>query len=356
MLHIANYSLYLPRIQLTLLMRHISFLSVIASILFLVSCHPEVDLFADYKEVPVIYGLLDADADTNFILIKRAFLSENAMYYAAIPDSTSYPGRLDARLVEYVDGEKLREIILDTITKCNKEPGVFPSPKQKMYYTAEKLHGNTAKHEYSYRLLVAFKDWTLEAKTIMVGGSDFAVWSRTANFSMFPDEAYPSKMFFYPALHGAMYQVTMEFSFGEQRGDDGDTVTRTMSCDWGVYDANELNFKDGKYYLNYSWRTFYANLREFLGADTVPIGIKRYISDWPVTFYVCAGGREMLEYNMVNGASGTDMQAQLDYSPIDGGIGLFSSRSFREQRARLAGNTVPELVEKGWGFKFIGGE
>lgn len=338
-------------------MRHISFLSFIASLLFLVSCHPEVELFADYKEVPVVYGLLDAEADTNFILIKRAFLAENAMHYAAIPDSTSYPGRLDARLVEYVDGEKSREIILDTITRCNKEPGFFPSPKQKLYYTAERLHGNTATHEYSYQLLVAFKDWTLEAKTQMVGGSDFAVWSRTANFSMFPDDAYPSKMFFYPASHGAIYQVTMEFSFGERRGTDGDTIMRTMTCDWGVHDARDLNFKDGKYYLNYNWGTFYANLREFLGADTIPsVGVKRYISDWLVTFHVCAGGLEMLEYNIVNGALGSDMQGCLDYSLIDGGIGLFSSRCFRKQRARLAGNTVPELVDKGWGFKFIGGE
>ena len=31
------------------------------------SCSTDVDLYAEYKEMPIIYGLLDATADTNFV-------------------------------------------------------------------------------------------------------------------------------------------------------------------------------------------------------------------------------------------------------------------------------------------------
>lgn len=358
MLHIANYSLYLPRIQLTLLMRHISNLSFIFFFSFLVSCSTDVDLFADYKEVPVVYGLLDADADTNFILIKRAFLSEdNPMQYISVPDSTSYPGRLDVRLVEYDNGEKLREIILDTITKYNKEPGAFPNPKQKMYYTVEPLQRNTASHEYSYQLLAVIKGETLKVKTKMVGGDGFEIWSRSANFSVIPDNTYPKKLFFYPAQNGALYQLGISFTFREQRGEGNDSVPRTMYWDLGMNRIEDLWLNsDGLYQVNYAWGTFYMNLREFLGADTVAPGVKRFIGDWPITFYICAGGREMEDYLVINGVTGGEVQTQLDYSPIEGGVGLFSSRCYRTQRARLAGTTVPELIDLNWGFKFSGGD
>lgn len=339
-------------------MRHISFLSVIASILFFVSCRTDVDLFADYKEVPVVYGLLDADADTNFIIIKRAFMPEdNPFQYVSVPDSTSYPGRLDVRLVEYVDGETSREIILDTITKYNKEPGIFPYPKQTMYYTVEQLHRNTVSHEYSYRLLAVVKGDTIRAKTAMVGDDGFEIWSRTANFSVIPDNTYPKKLYFYPAQNGVLYQLGVSFTFREQRGEGNDSVPRTMYWDLGVYRIEDLWLNsDGLYQVNYAWGTFYMNLREFLGADTVAPGVNRYIGDWPITFYICAGGREMEDYLVISGVTGDEVQNQLDYSPIEGGVGLFSSRCYRTQRARLAGTTVPELIDLNWGFKFSGGD
>jgi hypothetical protein len=30
------------------------------------SCSPEVDLYADYKDIPIVYGILDSKADTTF--------------------------------------------------------------------------------------------------------------------------------------------------------------------------------------------------------------------------------------------------------------------------------------------------
>lgn len=340
-------------------MRRMFLFTLLFFSLFLTSCSTDVDLYADYKEIPVVYGLLDADADTNFIIIKRAFLSEdNPAQYLNVPDSTSYPGRLDVRLVEYVDGKASREIVLDTVTKYDKEPGIFPNPKQKMYYTVEPLHKNTVSHEYSYQILAVVKGDTVMAKTRMVGDDGFRIWSTTANFSQFPDDAYPSKAFFYPAQNAALYQLSVSFTFREQRGEGNDSVPRTMHWNLGMFHAKDLYLNsDGLYQVYYSWGVFYMNLREFLGADTTAVGVKRFIGDRPVTFYLCAGGCEMEDYLVFNGATGEGTQTQIDgYSPIDGGIGLFSSRCFRTQRARLAGTTVPDLIGLGWGFKFSGGE
>lgn len=339
-------------------MRHMLLFTLLFFSLLLSSCSTDVDLYADYKEIPVVYGLLDADADTNFIIIKRAFLSEdNPAQYLNVPDSTNYPGRLDVRLVEYVDGEESREIFLDTITKYNKESGAFPYPKQTMYYTVEPLRRNTVSHEYSYQLLAVVKDDTVKAKAEMVGGDGFEIWSRTANFSVLPDDTYPKKLFFYPAQNGALYQIGVSFTFREQHGEGNDSVPRTMYWDLGTYRTEDLWVNsDGLYKVNYAWGTLYMNLREFFGADTIMDGVTRYIGDWPITFYICAGGREMADYLVISASTGDEAQNHLDYSAIEGGVGLFSSRCYRTQRARLAGTTVPELIDLGWGFKYCGGE
>ena len=71
-------------------------------VLVLASCSTDVDIYAEYRQVPVIYGLLDANADTNFIKISRSFYVQGDAYQAALnPDSCNYPGKLDVRLVEY---------------------------------------------------------------------------------------------------------------------------------------------------------------------------------------------------------------------------------------------------------------
>lgn len=333
-------------------------LSLIAIPFFFISCRTDVDMFTGFKESPIVYALLDADADTNYVIIKRAFLSEDApSHYFNIPDSLYYPWKLDVRLVEYVDNEKSREIVLDTITQYDKEPGIFPNLKHLVYYTTESLHGNTASHNYSYQLLAVVKGDTIKAKTRIVGGNGFEIWSRTANFSVIPDMSNPKKVFFYPAKNAAIYQLSASFTFREQRGEGNDSVPRTMYWDLGTCQAADLNLNsDGLYQLNYSYGAFYTCLRNFLGADTIPIGIKRFIGDWPVTFYICAGGREIEEYNILAELEENGALSQLNYNPIEGGNGLVSSRCFRIQRARLAGTTLPELIDLGWGFKFSGGE
>lgn len=54
-------------------MKRITILHCLCSLLLLNACSTDVDLYADYKDVPVIYGLLDATADTNYIKITRVF-------------------------------------------------------------------------------------------------------------------------------------------------------------------------------------------------------------------------------------------------------------------------------------------
>ena len=340
-------------------MKKVFFWFFLALTALLVSCKPEVDLFADYKQVPIIYGLLDGCADTNYIKITRAFYAEdNIEQVAQIADSSDYPGKLDVRLVEFCNGDSVREIILDTITIHNKVQGAFYAPSQKLYYTTEPLHINGEINRYSYRLKVALPDRVLTADADMVGSTSFGVQSLAVDFSKVYFGQASRRFLFRPALNAGFYDVSMSFTFKEQRTPDGDTLTRTMHWWIGSYSEYDLSMSMdfGCYVFQYRPEHFYEALEAFIGADTAVVGLTRFLNDYPVEVTVMAGGEQLRQYVHNNDGSVGFNPGDNQFSLIEGGYGCFSSRMSSSQWVRLAGETVPDLVgDPKWGFKFMGG-
>ena len=323
------------------------------------SCKHEVDLYAEYRELPIIYGLLDTSLDTNYIKITRSFYAHgDATQMALIPDSSNYPGRLDVRLAEYCKGRFIREIILDTITIHDKQEGLFYAPAQKLYYTTEHLQPNYKDYKYSYILSVALPDSTLHCETDIVGSRDFKVKSLGVNFShMYFGTHRP--FYFHPAVNASYYEIEFKFSFKERRTPDSDSVLRSVS--WRVAEHEDKWFAahmlEDVYSFTYRPETFWTVLREFLGDDTLTDGVVRYLGDYPMEVSVAACGKNLWEYmyfnNPVNGIAPGDPE----FSLIQGGYGVFSSRRIVHSKLRLGGKTVPELLEnKYYGFSFIGGD
>lgn len=322
-------------------------------------CSTDVDLYATYGHIPIIYGLIDARADTNYVKITRSFQAfGDAHQTAANPDSSDYPGKLDVRLIEYRNGDSIREIILDTITIHDKEEGIFYAPKQKLYYTTERLMANTTSFSYSYRLKVVLPDRTLTTKANMVGDNAFGPESLAVNFS----EAYiglpPRKFRFRPAINAKFYDIEMRFSFREQRTPDSDSVTRTMT--WRIGTCMEYDLatamEDDCYVFRYYPSAFYDKLAEFIGGDTAVVGLKRYIGDYPVEVIITAGGEKLWHYIYTNDGSAGFVQGDASFSLIDGAQGVFSSRITSQSFVKLGGETVPDLVAMTkYGFVFMGG-
>lgn len=339
--------------------RFLLFLCLSAAVLFS-ACSTDIDLYADYEQTPVVYGLLDAKADTNFVKITRVFYAQGDAYQIAQnPDSCNYPGKLDVRLVEYCNDDSIREIVLDTITVHNKQPGVFYSSGQKLYYTTEPLGVNTRQEQYSYRLKAVLPDRVLTTKADLVGNDNFDIQSLAVNFSKEYFGAVPRRFLFHPAVKGTIYQVTLSFTFLEQRLPDGDSVPRTMTWEVGTYmeDFLSLHMDGDAYVFYYRPETFYGQLREFLGDDTTLLNVRRYITDYPVEVTITAGGERLRQYVYNNNTEVGFMQGDNEFSLIDDGYGVFSSRMTVTRMVRLAGETVPELVAiPHWRFKFIGGE
>ena len=332
---------------------------------FFGACSSDVELIADGEDVPIIYALLDSKADTNYVKITHTMGGGDAIVAANHPELSNYPGKLDARLTEYCNGDSIRQIILDTITIHDKEGGTFYAPEQKLYYTTERLGMNSSGKQYSYKLTVVLPDHTLTANAKMVGSDGFYIRSAVANFSGgYPggysggSSLFGQNLLIVRAMNAGIYDVYMSFTFLERRTFDSDTIPRTVTWHMGQFYLFDIedHMNGDAYELSYRASDLYVGLKNYLGDDTLVPGLRRYIIDDPISVTVTAGGEDLSEYIYLNELNSNTISDENIHTHINGGFGVFDSKMTVSRTLRLGGTTVPELVENtNWGFKYIGG-
>lgn len=343
----------------------LSFTFLVLTTLFY-SCSTKVDLYADYKDIPVIYGLLDATQDTNFIRINRAFSGSNdnpinANEIALIADSCNYPGKLDARIYRYSKAPSSFSdyvvedfLVLDTMTIHDKQEGVFYSPSQKVYYSVTNQSNqnwaffktNTSNKNYKYKLVVLKGNDTISSETGLVGGENFDIMINQIFFTSMETDKQEN-VFFRLADNAVVYDVMMQFNYQEKRGSQ--LIDKEVHWSLGTKSKDEMTYDDvtGYPYFSCSRNALFNYLSSAIGNDT--INVERYIGDFVI--YLSAGGDELYNYIQVNSPSEGFSQTIPDYTNIKGGYGVFSSRIHINKIVKLMGNTERELYNKPWGFK-----
>ena len=110
-------------------------LLILLSIPFLlVSCSTDFDTTADYKEIMVVYGLLNQYDSVQLIKVNKAFLGEgNALIMAQQRDSVNYGDILDVRLEKIDNGNVTATYSLQRDTTVPRAPGIFHNPYQVFY-------------------------------------------------------------------------------------------------------------------------------------------------------------------------------------------------------------------------------
>ena len=343
--------------------KNISFISMI--ILFLASCSTKVDIYSDYKEIPVVYGLIEAEADTNFVKITKAFCGNNdnpinAFEVAQIYDSSEYPGKLDAFIVELKSnyGQSYhptgRKFDLDTLTLHDKKEGLFYSPLQKVYYTRERFNVNHGTERYRYKLYVVKPDSdTVTAETGVVGG-DVRVGQTQVSFQSAPTEAV-SSLIFSSTEEAVIYEIGMQFRYRE--GHTGQPmVTKEVHWSFGARTLGgyeKVENTDDLYRVYYSLNTLFNYLERAIGNDTVwdenHPNVVRYMDD--MTVFIAAAGEDFNNYYQYLQSSQNGLSLSSEYSNVEGGVGLFSSRLFVRNTVNLSPRTKFDLFNKPWGFR-----
>ena len=321
-----------------------------------VSCSTKVDLYADYKDIPVIYGLLDATQDTNYIKVVRAFSGSDeatvdATQVALIADSCNYPGKLDAKIYRYkhvygtmynLDGT----IELDTMTIHDKDSGTFYYPNQRVYYTTSGIKPNTDYDTYKYRLEIVKGMDTISSETGIVGGSHFAITNATLDFVL--DETNDNvKIFFRPASNAAVYHMEFDFLFKKTIG--GVSTFHTIHHSFGMKSVESLGMEDGNTYYVSCDKNLLFDLLDLARADDDQLHTTyTYDPRTSLTVSLAAGGDELYNYIVINQGAGGLSQSVPDYTNINGGYGVFSSRVNIKKTVKLGYRAQADMTTFGF--------
>jgi hypothetical protein len=350
-------------------MKNLFFFSVFFFLLAVLgSCSTDVNMYADYKDVAIVYAMIDPRADTNYVKITRAFCGSNdepinANEVALIADSSNYPCKLEARIVELksLNGgayEPTGNVFwLDTMTLHNKDYGTFYAPDQKIYYTTERFNTDKEGTRYKYRLIVVKPNGdTLTAVTSMVGSQEFRILSSSTNFQLAPTNEL-GKITFKADGRASLYDVKIQFNYREQHAGQAMTKKKVFRS-FGTKPIEEFERVEGTpdcYFLECSKNWLFVALRNAIGADTVVNAnhpnVVRYIDDFVVS--ISAGGHELYYYYAATQAQlNSPISLVSTYTNIDGGSGLFSSRITISKTLKISASTKRDLFSVvSWGFK-----
>lgn len=334
-----------------------------ALIAFFTACETDFTTTAPYKDITVVYGLLDIHDSIQYVKINKAFLSEeNVLTYAALQDSNEYLNNLEVSLEEWTEsGNKVNTYILETTTIYNREPGLFYYPEQTIYkvprpaqpyeikYIVEGLN-DTIGIEYFwynedniYRLNIKNPENGNEIKAETEIVKDFRItkpgFGQTIRFVEEP--VAPKEFEWDKADNGEEYEFELRFNYGEWRWSTNDTVYKYII----LASANIQGQNSGSTMSYFYWddQFFVAceNLIPYSSqADEDDIR-ERYTSFIDVV--VSVADDDYALYREVNAPSTSIVQERPNYTNVENGIGLFGSRYRKVKSKKLHSETISDI-------------
>lgn len=316
------------------------FLVALVFITGLWSCNKKLTVNADWRDITVVYGLLSQNEDTSFIKITKAFLGEgDALQFAKVPDSSTFPDKLDVKLEAWSGSTLVKTYDFDTITIHTKEAGdsIFYYPSQLVYFNAT---GHLDQNN-TYKLKITHK------KTGVV---DSATTKLVHNFAVdIPDPfikrteytaGHNFEVKFEPAYGGKRYQLVIRFHYLETTS--GGTVPK--SFDWLLF--NNMQVAD-------PYDPAPVAIETFFNGDIFYTVVAGNIKEDPnvtsraargVDYIFSVASEDLNTYMEVTEPSLSIIQERPSFSNIYNGIGLFSSRLINEiDSITLGPNTLNAL-------------
>ena len=303
------------------------------------SCETDFDVIADYEDITVVYVLLDPNETTHYVKINKAFLGEgNALIMAQNPDSCNYEiANLDVKMEEWNDNNLIRTFYLDTTTIYNKESGTFYSPQQVLFKSDDSLNC-----ENTYKIIITNKKSgkIVYAETPIVYPVSLEKPNAGQTTVDYTSDS-PTEVLWLSAKYARIYQLQIKFNYKEIDVTTNDTTYHCVNWDFPVMKSSDLNGGDNMI-TSYYGATFFQLL-----ADNIPHkpNVKRHDIAKGISYTVFNGGDDLSIYIDLNKPSNTIVQERPEYTNVNNGIGLVSSRSAKTQYYSINSNTRKELVE-----------
>jgi len=328
-------------------MKKIAIFLLLISTLF-IACETDFEVNADWKEVMVVYGLLDQSQPQQYIKINKAFLGEgDALQMASVSGSVNYnPLDLEVKiykaenvynsfdtLFSYLEfyGElyKLKDSIILRDTILEKEDGLFATDKNIIYTTPSNffLTNNANEKEYILSIVNKKSGKQVWAKSNLI--HELILLNFSSNMGLYkeplpdppikPLEKSQHKVKWSHSTNGKIYQIIARIFYEEKFHNTTNTIID--SIDW----IQPLIVYDGGDEMHYTFEgEAFVNTLANKIKNTNSNLIARRLSSIKLLFTV--GSEALHTYMNLNEPFEGIVQERPVFTNINNGIGLFSCR------------------------------
>ncbi len=275
-------------------------------------CSNTLNIDAPYKDITVVYGLLDQNDTTHYIRINKAFLGQgNANTMATVYDSINYPtGELTVQLQ---DLSSSATVTLNSTMGIPVSPGVLSYPNQIEYYTNTVLNQND-----QYKLII-----TNNKTGKVVTGSTYllpdvglsGIGSTYFSVGWFA----PVQITWNSVAGGDIYQLTIRFYYTETVA----SVSTVRYVDWVFTPVVTVGNGGGEFLTtNYTGQ----GLLQFLHALIAPAVAGESRTGDSVHIIFATGSQDFTTYESLSQPSLGVNQDKPFFTDLTNGIGIFSAR------------------------------
>ena len=327
---------------------NVLWMSALALVVGLGGCSTDIELNAPYDQTPVVFGLLDAAQDTQWVRINRTWLGDGNQFDAAlVADSSEYPATsLSVTVQERLGNAAGTEWSLkDTVIENKSENGIFYAPAHQMWYFVPES-GLDTDAEYDLTISIEEEEEEVRSTTNMIaeqignitqpppGVNNFKLGFASPGFVT----TYPDITFKWSSTAGASrYDITVfihviEFVWNDLEHTDL-FEARERIVEWNIGTLNTDDDEGGEVLQKeVSGSRFFSTLATQLEADPY---ITRVLGVWDedvqiaraIDFVLTIANEELSTYLEVNAPVTGVIQERPEYTNINGGLGLFAARA-----------------------------
>lgn len=325
------------------------------------SCSNKVDLYSDDADTTVIYGMLDANADTTFFKITKSFVG-NVTELAPNYEVSNYQyDEIEVKFTGVFEGStSTQTLTLDTIAKWvpyDPEAVFYSGCYQTYYYVPRKLIEGA---EYTIEVLRKADNVNASAKVVTINNFTFQkppesiaiTFTDVTTTTATVEWRVPVSPFQSTASY---FDVVGYFRYAELQPGATDTVYRTMKWPLGSGRAEDLYNTSQSlpyYVITYSPSQLFAYLENdnYLKNNS-PYGVRRWIEKFE--FDITAVGEDLYNYYLIANSSSA-IQDVPNYSNVKNGAGIVSSRITKTRLVNISERTRNKIREKFPQYNFVG--
>lgn len=297
----------------------------LCGLLLTLSCETDFEISAPYQEIVVVYSILNTNETTHYIRVSKAFLTEdNSIVYAANNDLSLKDAKVKFMQLDNSGNPDIvfQPLAFDTV----KEQGAFVQN-----LTLFRMKGVKLDSTKTYKIQVTTPENHILESEIKPVGDMRVTRINPLNGNSIRWESVDKNgrgviVNFIPSTNAIIYQMEVQLNYQEVNISTNDTVQKILVWKPGGLFSDNVGCNTTGGDLCYSFPP--RGLIDFVNNELTDRAGKKFIA-LNTTIVIASGDKYLYDYMRINGGDFSSFQDNRpEYTNINGGYGLFSSRTF----------------------------